>query len=531
MAGAAPFPEWLEVVAIRGGAGMAALAVGAIFLAATGHDPWRAYREMMIGALGSPFAIEQTIIKAIPLMLTGLGVALAFTMGLWNIGAEGQLVAGALAASWLALTASLPTLVMLPGLILLGAAGGAAWAFIPAVLKTFVGVNEIISTLMLNYIALLWVDYMVFGSWADPTAFSFPYSRPFPPQAHFPVLLGDIHIGLVLALIAALLLAGLLQRTHWGYEIRTIGASLPAARYAGMRVRRNVLLVMAASGALGGLAERSGVLNLGVEGMMLVGAVSGFAVAAVTGNPWLAVLGAMAAGGALAAGHALLTVTLGTEQVTTGLSLALFGTGLSAFLGKPFIGIPNPVPFRPVPLPGLAQLPILGPVFFRQDLLVYTSYVFIILAWWWIYRTRPGLHLRACGESPETADAMGVDVTAMRYGAVIVGGALAGLAGGYLSLAYTPAWTENMTAGLGWIAIALVIFSTWNPLRLLGGAYLFGAADALGFRVQLLGVETSSILLRMLPYLFTLVVLVLINAVRRHSPVPRALGRPYFREE
>jgi len=204
---------------------------------------------------------------------------------------------------------------------------------------------------------------------------------------------------------------------------------------------------------------------------------------------------------------------------------------LSAFLGKPFIGIPNPVPFRAVPLPGLAQLPILGPVFFQQDLLVYTSYVLIILAWWWIYRTRPGLHLRACGESPETADAMGVDVTAMRYGAVIVGGALAGLAGAYFSLAYTPAWTENMTAGLGWIAIALVIFSTWNPLRLLAGAYLFGAADALGFRVQLLGVEISSILLRMLPYLFTLVALVLLNALRGHSLVPSALGRPYFREE
>ena len=294
MAGAAPFPEWLEVVAIRGGAGMAALAVGAIFLAATGHDPWRAYREMMIGALGSPFAIEQTIIKAIPLMLTGLGVALAFTMGLWNIGAEGQLVAGALAASWLALTASLPTLVMLPGLILLGAAGGAAWAFIPAVLKTFVGVNEIISTLMLNYIALLWVDYMVFGSWADPTAFSFPYSRPFPAQAHFPVLLGDIHIGLVLALIAALLLAGLLQRTHWGYEIRTIGASLPAARYAGMRVRRNVLLVMAASGALAGLAgvgEVSGVIHRIQQGISPGYGFTAIIIAWVARlNPWAVIL-------------------------------------------------------------------------------------------------------------------------------------------------------------------------------------------------------------------------------------------------
>src|SRR3989442_9113180 len=208
---------------------------------------------MMIRALGSPFAIEQTIIKAIPLMLTGLGVALAFTMGLWNIGAEGQLVAGALAASWLALTASMPTLVMLPGLILLGAAGGAAWAFSPAVLKAFVGVNEIISTLMLTYIALRWVDYMVFGSWADPTAFSFPYSRPFPPQAHFPMLLGDIHIGLVLALIAAVLLAGLLLRAHWGCRISTDGASLPAARYPGQRGRRNVLLGMAGSGPVRGV--------------------------------------------------------------------------------------------------------------------------------------------------------------------------------------------------------------------------------------------------------------------------------------
>ena len=279
------------------------------------------------------------------------------------------------------------------------------------------------------------------------------------------------------------------------------------------------------------LAERSGVLNLGLEGVMLVGAVAGFAAAVVIGNPWLAAATAMAAGGVLAAGHAFLTVTLGVEQVTTGLALALFGTGLSAFLGKPFVGIPNPVPFHAVPLPGLGDLPVLGRIFFRQDMLVYLSYILALAAWWWIARTRPGLHLRACGESPEAADAMGVNVTAMRYGAVIAGGSLAGLAGGYLSLAYTPAWTENMTGGLGWIAIALVIFATWNPLRLLAGAYLFGAVDALGFRVQLLGVETSSILLRMLPYLFTLAVLLLITLVRRQAYVPAALGRTYFREE
>jgi simple sugar transport system permease protein len=239
----------------------------------------------------------------------------------------------------------------------------------------------------------------------------------------------------------------------------------------------------------------------------------------------------MAAGALLAAGHAFLTVTLGSEQVTTGLALALFGTGLSAFVGKPFIGIPNPAPVRALPLPGLSDIPILGRVFFEQDMLVYASYGLAIAVWWWLSRTRPGLHLRACGESAEAADAMGVNVTAMRYTAVICGGALAGLAGGYLSLAYTPAWTENMTGGLGWIAIALVIFSTWNPLRLLAGAYLFGAVDALGFRVQLLGVGTSSILLQMLPYVFTLTVLLLITIARRQSYVPAALGRAYFREE
>ncbi len=278
------------------------------------------------------------------------------------------------------------------------------------------------------------------------------------------------------------------------------------------------------------LAERSGVLNLGVEGMMLTGAVAGFAAAAATQQAWLAVLVALAAGAALAAGHAFLTVTLGSEQVTTGLALALFGTGLSAFLGKPFIGIPNPVPFQPLAIPGLSEIPFLGRVLFAQDMLVYAGYALAVAAWWYLTRTRPGLHLRACGESPEAADAMGVNITAMRYGAVIAGGALAGLAGGYLSLAYTPAWTENMTGGLGWIAIALVIFATWNPLRLLAGAYLFGAVDALGFRVQILGVQTSSILLRMLPYIFTLGVLVLITVIRRQASMPAALGRNYFRE-
>src|SRR6266511_4836729 len=180
---------------------------------------------------------------------------------------------------------------------------------------------------------------------------------------------------------------------------------------------------------------------------------------------------------------------------------------------------------------GSHSIPYIGPVLFHQDPLVYLSYGLVVGVWWWLYRTRPGLHLRACGESPATADAMGVQVTAIRYATTVGGGALAGLAGGYLSLAYTPALTNGMTSGLGWIAIALVIFATWNPLRLLAGAYLFGAVDALGFRVQLLGIETSSILLRMLPYLFTLMVLLLITVFQRRGYVPAALGRPYVREE
>jgi ABC-type uncharacterized transport system permease subunit len=262
---------WIETAAIRLGSIVAAFAVGAVFLAATGHDPWRAYREMVIGAFGSSFAVEQTLVKAIPLALAGLGVALAFTMGLWNIGAEGQLAVGALAASWLALTAvGLSAGAMLPGLMLLGALAGAAWALVPAALRAYLGVSEIISTLMLNYVALLWVDYMVFGAWADPTAFSFPYSRRFPDSAHLPLLYGGVHLGAVIALAAAAGLALLLGHTRWGYEIRTIGASHAAARYAGIPVRRRILLVMAVSGALAGLAgvgEVSGVIHRIQQGL------------------------------------------------------------------------------------------------------------------------------------------------------------------------------------------------------------------------------------------------------------------------
>ena len=289
-------------------------------------------------------------------------------------------------------------------------------------------------------------------------------------------------------------------------------------------------LLYAALGEI--LCERSGVLNLGVEGMMLAGAVCGFLVAVGTTSPGAGVVAAMAAGAALAAIHAFMTITLRVNQIISGLALALFGTGMSSYLGKHLIGVPLPVPFAPMPIPGLADIPVLGAVFFRQDALVYGTYLLVPLAWFWIHRTRPGLHLRAVGENPATADAMGVNVYRVRYAGILAGGMLAGLGGAYLSLVYAPCWVENMTAGRGWIALALVIFAVWSPVRAMAGAWLFGGIEALGFRIQVLGAALSPFFLKMLPYLFTIAVLVAFTAWSRRKRIgaPAALGLPYERE-
>jgi simple sugar transport system permease protein len=290
-------------------------------------------------------------------------------------------------------------------------------------------------------------------------------------------------------------------------------------------------LLYAALGEI--MAERSGILNLGVEGMMLVGAVSGFIVAVATGDPWLGVVTAMCAGGAMACIHAFLTVTMKANQVVSGLALTLFGTGLSAFLGKPYIGIPLKEPLRAVHLPVLADIPVVGPIFFQHDALVLLSFLLAPALWFYIYRTRAGLNLRAVGENPAAADSLGVNVFRSRYGYVILGGMLAGIGGAYLSLVYVPAWMENMVAGRGWIAVALVIFATWNPLNAMLGAYIFGGVDALGFRLQALDVAVSPYFLKMLPYLFTVGVLILVtrkNTLNRIG-APGALGEPYDREE
>lgn len=307
-------------------------------------------------------------------------------------------------------------------------------------------------------------------------------------------------------------------------EMAALTALLAAAVSAGTP------LLYAALGEI--LCERSGVLNLGVEGMMLAGAVCGFLAAVETKSPGAGVVAAMLAGGALAAVHAFMTVTLRVNQIISGLALALFGTGVSSYLGKHLIGVPLPVNPVPLPIPGLAEIPFLGPVLFRQDPLVYASYLLVPLAWFWIHRTRPGLHLRAVGENPATADAMGVSVYRVRYGCILAGGMLAGLGGAYLSLFYAPCWVEHMTAGRGWIALALVIFAVWSPLRALAGAWLFGGIEALGFRIQVLGAVVSPFFLKMLPYLFTIAVLVLFTAWNRRKRIgaPEALGLPYERE-
>lgn len=281
------------------------------------------------------------------------------------------------------------------------------------------------------------------------------------------------------------------------------------------------------------LTERSGILNLGVEGMMLVGAVTGFVFAVRTNDPWLGILAATLGGGAMALIHAFLTVTLQANQVVSGLALTLFGTGLSGFIGKPYIGIPVENAFKPVTLGFLSDIPVIGPIFFHHDPLVYLTYILAPVLWLFIYRTRPGLHLRAVGENPASADSLGVSVYRIRYLYVVLGGMLAGVGGAYLSLAYAPTWLENMTAGRGWIAVALVIFATWNPLRAMLGSYIFGGIDALGFRAQAMGVMVPSFFLKMLPYIFTILVLIMVTrkAMANRVGAPAALGLPYDREE
>ena len=277
--------------------------------------------------------------------------------------------------------------------------------------------------------------------------------------------------------------------------------------------------------------ERSGVLNLGVEGMMIMGSVTAFGVVSATGNVWLGVLLAALAGGLLALVHAFASITLRVNQVVSGLALTMVGLGLSGILGKQYVGQPLPTGFNAVNIPILTDIPVLGPLLFNFDPLVYLAIFLVPLLRFVLYRTRWGLSLRSVGENPATADALGVNVIAVRYIAVIFGGGMAGIGGAYLSLVYAPAWIEGMTAGAGWIVIALTIFSMWDPLRALVGAYLFGGVRVLQYRLQPLGISPN--LLAMLPFIFTILVLLASagEAMRKRIGAPAALMQPFSREE
>ena len=285
-------------------------------------------------------------------------------------------------------------------------------------------------------------------------------------------------------------------------------------------------LLLAAIGEL--VVERSGVLNLGVEGMMVMGAVCGFGAGYLTGSPSLGILAGIAAGVGLSVLFAFLTLTLVANQVATGLALTLLGLGLSGLIGESLVGQPG-AKLAELDIPVLTDIPFLGPIVFGQDVLVYVSILLTIATAHVLFRTRLGLVIRAVGNSHDSAHALGYGVIAVRYGCVMFGGGCAGLAGAYLSLAYTPQWIENMTAGRGWIALALVVFASWRPGRVAAGAYLFGTVMILGFYVQALGIGIPSQFLSSLPYLVTIVALVVISGNRTLTRVntPACLGRSF----
>ena len=287
------------------------------------------------------------------------------------------------------------------------------------------------------------------------------------------------------------------------------------------------ILALAGLGLL--INERAGVLNLGAEGMMLCGALAGFAATAATGGTLAGFVAAALAGALMASVFGWLVIWLNTNQYATGLALSLFGAGLTAFAGQPYtqVKLPEATPFA---VPYLSELPFVGAALFKQHPLVYLAIALTLALGWMLYRTRTGLVLRSIGENPESAHALGYPVRRLRLAAVVCGGALCGLAGAYVSVVYTPLWVENMTAGKGWIALALTTFATWRPARVLWGAYLFGGLTMVQFYMQGMGVQIPSQFLSMLPYVATIVVLVLIsrNPLWIRVNMPQSIGKPFY---
>lgn len=282
--------------------------------------------------------------------------------------------------------------------------------------------------------------------------------------------------------------------------------------------------------------EKAGHLNLGVEGLMLMGAVMGFAAGYETGNPLAGLAGAVLAGGVGSLIFAFLTVTLRANQVVTGLTLTIFGTGFASFMGKSYVGLVVPQGikdfFIKIHIPLMGDIPFIGPIFFKQDIFVYLGYFIVVASALYFYRTGRGLNLKAVGENAAAADASGINVTAYKYIHICIGGGLCGLGGAYMSLVMMSVWVENVVAGRGWIAVALVIFASWNPIKAFLGAFLFGGLSILGFRLQSMGIHVSQYWVDMLPYAATIVIIILSSHKNRKENQPPAdLGVAYFREE
>jgi len=300
-------------------------------------------------------------------------------------------------------------------------------------------------------------------------------------------------------------------------------------------IQSGTVLLYATIGEI--FSERAGVLNLGVEGMMLMGAVTAYGITYQSGSPWVGLAAAAGVGMLLALIHAILTITLRADQVVSGLALTFLGSGLSAVLGAPLVEVRQVAQLPTVHFPFLADLPALGPIFFQHNIIVYLGFLVAPLAWFYIYRTRPGLELRAIGEYPAAADVLGIPIYRQQYFYVAMGGCFAGISGAALTLAITPFWVEGITRGQGWIAVGLVIFAGWNPWRAAVGSYLFGAIRRLPLDMQNISFFLRSphlgYFLNMLPYLFTIIVLVVASreAIRRRIGTPAALGIPYIREE
>jgi simple sugar transport system permease protein len=281
------------------------------------------------------------------------------------------------------------------------------------------------------------------------------------------------------------------------------------------------------------LTEKAGVMNLGLEGIMLMGALSGFAASLSTGSPLFGLVAAFAVGACLGLIHAFLSVTLGSNQVVCGLAMTMFGGGASALAGRSYIGMTTSG-LAAWDIPLLSKIPVAGRMFFSQDVMVYASFALVFLMMFFLHGTRPGMNLRAAGDNPKAADAMGLPVARIRYMYTIIGAGLVALGGAYMSIVYNKFWAEGMTAGRGWIAVAMVIFAIWNPLQAALGAYLFGGVEALQLRLQAAGASIPAPLLMMLPYLMTILVLLFISIGKGRKvslSAPTALGIPFYREE